>query len=286
MSMQPIRIAATASQADEWALVLTAAGIPNTVEPDARGWAVLAAPDDTAHAFAALAAYDDERRQRASPTPVALEPYPWMSGIALGLLLLWFFSVTGAPTPGSLWFERGAAAAGRVLGGEPWRAVTALTLHADIVHVAGNAVALAVLVPAIVQRFGAGGTLLLLLLAGGVGNVFSAIAHDARHVAVGASTAAFGAVGILVALRLVPDEAQPRGKRWPAPVAGLLLLVTLGAAPGADLTAHAFGFVAGVGLGFATGVGLRRRPRPSMQWILGGLAATALAVCWRLALRP
>src|SRR5229473_2344802 len=105
--MQRIRIAATASQADEWALVLTAAGIPNTVEADASGWAVLA--DDTVRAH--------------------------------GLLLLWSFTVTGTPAAGSPWFERGAAAAGRILAGEPWRAVTALTLHADVVHVVGNAVA-------------------------------------------------------------------------------------------------------------------------------------------------
>jgi len=281
--MQRIRIAATASQADEWALVLTAAGIPNTVEADASGWAVLA--DDTVRAHGALAAYDAERRERASPTPAAHEPYPWMSGVALGLLLLWSFTVTGTPAAGSPWFERGAAAAGRILAGEPWRAVTALTLHADVVHVVGNAVALTVLVPAIVQRFGAGAALLLLLLAGAGGNVLAAIVHDPRHVAVGASTAAFGAVGVLVALRLVPSEARPPGRRWPAPVAGVLLLVTLGSAPGADLTAHVTGFVAGVVLGFVAGVAVRRRPGPAIQWILGGLAAIAVAVCWRLALR-
>jgi hypothetical protein len=101
---------------------------------------------------------------------------------------------------------------------------------------------------------------------------------------VGASTAAFGAVGILVALRLVPGEARPPGKRWPAPVAGVLLLATLGAAPGADLTAHAFGFITGAGLGFVAGVALRKRLGPAIQWVLGGVAATAVAVCWRLAL--
>jgi membrane associated rhomboid family serine protease len=36
------------------------------------------------------------------------------------------------------------------------RAVTALTLHADVIHVTGNALAVAVLLPALVKQFGAG----------------------------------------------------------------------------------------------------------------------------------
>jgi membrane associated rhomboid family serine protease len=233
-----------------------------------------------ARANAALAAYDEEHRGEARRTPEAFEPYPWMSGVAVGLLLLWLFSVTS----GRPWFEHGTAAAGRIVTGEPWRAVTALTLHADVIHVTGNAVAVAVLLPPLVQRFGAGFTLLLLLLAGALGNVLAAMTHDARHVAVGASTAIFGAVGVLVALRLVPGEAPAPYKRWTAPVAGVLLLAILGAAQGADLTAHAFGFATGVALGFAAGIAVRRSPRAAVQWILGALTAIAVLVSWRLAL--
>jgi rhomboid protease GluP len=283
--MQPIRVAPTSSQADEWALVLTAVGIPNAVAPDAGGWAVLAAADDAARALAVLAAYDEERRTEPPRAPATREPYPWMSGIALGLLLLWLFSVTGGAAARSPWFEHGALVAGRVLAGELWRAVTALTLHVDIVHVAGNALAVAVLLPPLVQRFGAGVALLLLLLAGALGNVLAAMTHDPRHLAVGASTAAFGAVGALVALRLIPSEAPGSRKRWTAPVAGVVLLVTLGAARDADLAAHVFGFVAGVLVGFVAGVALRRRPGPAIQWVVGALVAVTVALCWRLALR-
>jgi membrane associated rhomboid family serine protease len=283
--MQPIRVAETSSQADEWALVLTAAGIPNSVEPDAGGWAVLASAGDTARAHAALAAYDEDRSDEKPRPPAALEPYPWISGVALGLLLLWLFSVTGDAAARSPWFEHGAAAAGRIVAGELWRAVTALTLHVDVVHVVGNALAVAVLVPPLVQRFGAGGALLLLLLAGALGNVLAAMTHDARHLAVGASTAAFGAVGVLVALRLIPGEAPTSRKRWTAPVAGVVLLVTLGAARDADLAAHVFGFLAGVALGFVAGTAVRRRPGTAVQWLLGALAAGTIVVCWRLALR-
>jgi hypothetical protein len=121
------------------------------------------------------------------------------------------------------------------------------------------------------------------VLAGALGNVMAALTHDARHVAVGFSTATFGAVGILTALRLVPGGASTRGKRWTAAVAGVLLLVTLGAAPGADLTAHAFGFAAGLGLGLVAGLAVRRRPRPLVQWPLGTVALLTVGLCWWVA---
>ena len=279
--MTPIRVAPTSTQADEWALVLTAVGIPNAVAPDAGGWVLLAPPDDVARALAALDAYDEERRVEPPRASDSGTPYPWMSGVALGLFLLWLFSMT-TDTP---WVARGAADAGRIVAGEIWRAVTALTLHADVVHVAGNALALAVLFPPLVLRFGAGGALLLLLLAGAVGNALAALAHDAGHVSIGASTAAFGAVGVLVALRLVPGDAQALGrKRWTAPVAGVVLLVTLGAGPNTDLTAHLFGFLSGVGLGLGAGWLVRRRPGTAVEWALGALTAAAVAACWRATL--
>jgi membrane associated rhomboid family serine protease len=277
--MRAIRIAATTAQADEWALVLTAAGIPNAVEPTADGWALLAPPDDAPRAHAALAAYDDERRAAAA-APEA-PAYPWMTGVAAGLQLLWLSTMTTAPT----WAERGAAAAGRIAAGEVWRAVTALTLHLDMVHVAGNAVGLAVLLPPLVQRFGAGVALLLLVLTGAVGNVLAAFTHDTRHVAVGASTAIFGAVGILAVLRVVDPEPAPRAKRWTAPVAGVVLLMMLGTARGADLAAHAFGFAVGAVVGVVASRAVPRRLGAITQWIVGGFVGFFVAGCWRLALR-
>ena len=280
--MERVRVASTSSQADEWALVLTALAIPNTVAPDVHGWALLTPADDAARALSALDAYDNERRAER-PAPTAPAPYPWMSGVALGLLLLWIYSVTGMPARDSPWFERGAAAAGRIVAGELWRALTALTLHVDVVHVTGNAVAIAVLLPPLVQRVGGGMALLLLALSGAVGNVLAALVHDPRHVAVGASTAAFGVLGALVALRLFPEDATAGRRRWTAPVAGVLLLATLGVARNADLTAHLFGFVAGVVIGCVAGLVVRRRPRPPTQWVLGTATAMAVVVSWYLA---
>jgi membrane associated rhomboid family serine protease len=282
--MERIRIASSARQADEWALVLAAIGVPHAIAPDPGGWALLAAADDAARAHAALAAYEEERRPE-TPAEEPREPYPWMSGVLLGLLLLWLFSITGPAAREARWFQHGAAVAGRIVAGEAWRAVTALTLHADVVHVAGNAIALALLLPPLAQRFGAGIALLLLLATGALGNVLAAMIHDPRHVAVGASTAAFGAVGMLVALRLVPGAWRTTRRRWTAPVAGVVLLVTLGASRNADLAAHTSGFVVGIGVGVLAAIAIRRRLRARTQWPAGAVALLALAGCWWVALR-
>lgn len=268
--------------------MLASAQIPHRVARDGPGWVLLVPADEAPRAHAALAAYDQETRlepDAAIPEGASFRLAAAI-GVALGALLLAFFAVTGPPVAGSRWFERGAAASWHIASGEPWRAMTALTLHVDAFHVAGNAVATAVLLPAVVQRLGPGCGLTLVLLAGTVANLVGAIAHGPRYVAVGASTATFGAVGILAALRLfpAPAAARTRWRPWIVLVASVVLLAILGAGRGADVLGHAFGLLAGGVLGLATGAALRRPPAPVVQWLLVVAATMAVVGCWRLAL--
>lgn len=278
-----IRSSARTGEANEWALVLAAAGIPHRVEAWGERWMLLVPDDDVARAHHALEAFDAEETTRATVAPAAERPVPWFSGILAGALLLaWFVSV-GPPSGGSRWFARGAAVAG-AMAAEPWRAVTALTLHVDVSHVVGNAVAIAVLVPVIAQRLGAGLALFLVLLAGAVGNLLAALAHAHDHAAVGASTATFGAIGILGALRLQPaPEERRRWKSWTIPAACLVLLTLLGAGRGADVLAHAAGFLAGALIGLAAAV-VRRPLGPAAQWTAGLLTVGAIVGGWLRAL--
>jgi rhomboid protease GluP len=283
-----LRTAPTAVQVEDWALVLAAAGIPHRVEPDGAGWALRVPSDEAPRARAALDAYDEDTRVEP-PTGVPDGSSPrvaWAVGVAVGALLLVSFALTGAPSAGSPWFEQGAASARRMLSGEPWRAVTALTLHVDAVHVAANAVATAVLLAAVVQRLGVGCGPWLVLVAGAGANALTALALDPRHVAVGASTATFGAVGILAALKLLPgwSQVKPRWKRWVVLAASLVLLSMMGTAPGADVLGHGLGLLCGGALGLAAGAALRRPPGPTVQWALAVLAALIVLGCWRLAL--
>src|SRR2546425_9969232 len=103
-----IRATRRATQADEWALVLAAAGIPHRLEPDGAGWTLLVPAAEAARAQAALDAYDEEaRRAPHAAVPDAASPrLAWAAGIAAGALLLAFFAVTGPPAAGSRWFEQ------------------------------------------------------------------------------------------------------------------------------------------------------------------------------------
>jgi membrane associated rhomboid family serine protease len=264
--------------------VLASAGIPHRFEPTGEAWTLSVPEEDAPRALEALDAFDAEERARARSPGAAEGPVPWVLGIAAGLLLLEGFIVTGPSAAGSRWFERGAAVAG-LMRAEPWRSVTALTLHLDVAHVAGNALATAVLLPAVAQRLGVGVALLLVVLAGAAGNVLAAMTHAPGHAAVGASTATFAAIGMLGALRLCPGSAgaRTRWKSWTIPAASLLLLVLLGAGRGADVLAHVTGFGSGAVVGLAAAV--IRQPRgPVVQGALGVLTAMIVAACWLRAL--
>lgn len=262
-----------ARRAWEWPIVLAAAGIPFQGSP-----AALEVPAGAAAAAEReLAAYEAEL---TAPAPPLARPAPASSaGLVVAALLVLAFALTG-PAEGNPLSVRVAAGARHALGGEPWRAVTALTMHVDHGHLAGNAVALALLGGALGRAVGGGLAALLVLGAGVLGNVLAGAAGHglgAANTSVGASTAVFGAIGILAV-----HQARA-GRRLPAWItlgAALALLGVLGASERADVLAHVFGLVAGLGLGF-----LARRAGLAAQVASAALAAGAVAAAWWLALR-
>ena len=282
-----VRVTPSRQHADECAVVLAAAGIPHWMRQRLDGWALIVPPDDAATALAALAAYDQENageRVGSSETAAPARP-PTIAGVVVALLLLGFFAITGPRATGSAWFERGSADAARVLAGEWWRTVTALTLHADAPHVLANAAASALLMTAVCWHLGPGVGLWLLLLAGAGGNALTAAVHGRDHVSVGASTAVFGAIGILAALQITRSRAGSGGRKsWVVIAASLALLALLGAGPHADVLAHLFGFLVGGGLGLIAALTIRGTLRGSVQWLLVAAAGAAVVGAWRLAL--
>jgi membrane associated rhomboid family serine protease len=167
--------------------------------------------------------------------------------------------VTGPAARSSEWFARGTASTDRILHGEIWRTVTALTLHADTLHVLGNALTGSIFLSAVNRRLGDGRGPLVVLLSGALGNYVNAVWHRTGHLSIGASTAVFAAVGVLAATQLAVDRSDGTGKKpWLerlAPVVGgLALLGMLGASPHSDLLAHLFGLGAGLVVGVMTTV--------------------------------
>src|SRR5438093_513434 len=110
----------------------------------------------------------------------------------------------------------------------------------------------------------------------------AAVAHSAHHASVGASTAIFGAIGILATTRVVARGRGGRAARkpWVVLAACLALLALLGTSPDADILAHLFGLLVGGVLGLAAGLALPRAPRPSVQWMLALAGLGALVASW------
>ncbi len=281
-----VRASDNTTQTGDWSVVLAAAGIPYRLARTDTGWAILVPAADDVRARAALDAYDKD----AAAIPVEAAPpdsTPSRLGVAVALVLIAFYMVTGARDVDSptAWLIRGSASSRAMLAGQWWRAVTTLTLHADLLHLFGNVVASLIFVTAAGRWLGSGVAALLMVLASAAANLLTAAVHGPGHDSVGASTATFAALGIVAGLQLIRRwRLGPLKRRAWLPIgAGLGLFAMLGVGEHADVLAHLFGLLAGVVAGVAAALGLRRRAPAWVQWLTGALAAAIVAGCWRLA---
>lgn len=296
---------ATERKAREWSLVLQSSETWHLVRYTPSGWIVLVRDANYEEASASIDRYESENRD-FPPRRIREQPRFAASPVAplLFLALAAFFLVTGPVARYSGWFQRGSAVTDLVLSAEPWRAVTALTLHADTAHLFGNAISGTVFASAVHRRLGPGGGSLAILASGIVGNVANAVYHTALgqsdHRSIGASTAIFGAIGLLAATQLFLNRRKDSGDRgfigWAAPiVGGLALLGTLGAGgANTDLGAHMFGLAGGLLIGIIAAfllrgkLGTTARPSARVWWQEIALGATALGVVvgsWLIAVR-
>ena len=199
----PIRVTEDLATAEEWMLVLVAEGLSPAVRHTSYGYALVVPASEAEHANGALAAYESEN----PPLPQVEEDTHGsgylLAGFAVAGALLAFFFITGEPNSENLWFKRGSSDAAYLLSGEWWRSVTALTLHADLGHVLSNAMAMVLFLSAVCRTLGSGLGTATVLMAGAVGNIANAFVQGPAHVSVGASTAVFAAIGVIVGLAVV-----------------------------------------------------------------------------------
>lgn len=155
-------------------------------------------------------------------------------------------------------------------GGEIGRALTALTLHGDLGHLVANLFSGVCFGLLINRTYGAGLGWLLIVLSGFLGNLMTGYMYlPNQHLSLGASTAIFGALGLLVghavAIKFSPVAHKFKMSYRLIPVlAGLMVLGWLGFGGGeqqVDVLAHVFGFLAGLPLG-ALGVWLLKHFEP------------------------
>ncbi|MGD0584204.1 MAG: rhomboid family intramembrane serine protease [Oryzomonas sp.] len=276
-----------------WALVLDARFVPCRLEHDAGGWSLLVPAGYRDKACEELRLFEEENRNWPPAAPPA---HPLaentLATLSVLVLLATFHNLTqlDVTLPAFSqpdWVGLGNAQAARILDGQWWRLVTALTLHADSLHLVSNLAIGGIFAVFLCRELGSGLAWSLLLAAGALGNLANAYAQPPGHSSVGASTTVFGAVGILAALSLVRYRQQLQ-RRWPLPVASALALLALLGTEGknTDLGAHLFGFLFGICLGLITGYLLGRYGRPSrlLNALLALLSAVVVVAAWWAAL--
>ncbi len=282
-----IRHFARRFDAEQHALVLIAMSINCLLIRRPWGIGLLVPVRDAHRAEDELTAYTIENEPKpAATTPFALSRIFDATLIAAALIILvqmaaergWF---------GADWYQAGAANAGLVLGGEWWRAFTALGLHGDLGHLLSNVLFGGVLGLVVSQTIGAGLAWLSIVLAGGIGNILAAAFRSAGHTSIGASTAVFGALAIAAALAWQRQTVTGPGLRRWAPLGAALMLLTFMGIGGerTDIGAHFAGFAVGGIFGFLLHQLSSWIPKGwRAQLAYGGAAAAIFLVPWMIAL--
>ena len=282
----PVRHGSRRRQAEHWLLALSSQGIEGRLAYTPQGWTVYVTERDSVEAGRVLETYERENVRPARRGPTIRDWGSSSAGFIIAGGLLLFYLVTGPRDPAIPYFERGSASAALILEGEVWRTVTALTLHADLPHVFANTLFMAVFATAVCVSLGPGLGSFLLLLAGASGNTLNALIQDPVHSSVGASTAIFGAIGILAGLRVGRRHAPaPRTRRlWIPIAAGFALLAMLGMGERSDILAHTLGLVAGLVLGWAVGAVWVAPPGVMAQGLYLLIALGVVLGAWSFAL--
>jgi membrane associated rhomboid family serine protease len=279
----------TEARVNELALVLTARGVPFHRQLQLDGWELWVPLGQAPAAATELTLYKHENARQIGARPVE-EVGAGRAGVVwyVATLLAVFFALhTGLFNAD--WLGAGRLEAGALLAGEWWRAFTALTLHVELAHLGGN-LAFGAFFGYFVGRYlGHGVGWLAVLLAAGGANLLNAWVQSPAHRSIGASTAVFAALGMLVAYtwwRGFLRDTPWRGRIAPI-VAGLGLLAFTGTSgENTDLGAHLFGFIMGLVLGGALArfapVSWLKSSR--VQRVCGALAALVLVGAWTAAI--
>ncbi len=239
-----------------------------------------------------LAAVASEKKP--APRPVPLRHNAHWAMLVMLFLVFWYGLYQGwwplpfehLPDP-EYWVRCGKLNVTEVRAGEWWRTVTALTLHADTLHLFSNVLFGTPFLILLAQRIGLGLTLSATLVAGMLGNALNVFYRDPGYSSLGFSTAMFGIVGLLCADVVV--RSPMRGfRRLILPVsAGMAFLAMLGTeGKNVDYAAHVFGLLSGFIVGLAVSFALRHHdglPR-TLEFALGCAAPLFLLLCWHLAL--
>lgn len=270
---------------NELALVLASQAIESQVHWNGNRWVLSVPSGSVALARREIDAYAAESRardfERARPPPTAAGS-PWPGIWVYTVVLVGFALAAPEMGFGIDWLAAGRMDGGRLLAGEWWRPLTALTLHADAAHLLGNVFFGSFFAWSVARYLGGGFGWLLIVGTAAIANFANGVLSGPDHRSIGASTAVFAALGIVSAYcwRRGFRAGASRRERMAPVIAGIGLLAFTGTGGiNTDLGAHLLGFVAGFGGGLVaarTGFPADRL----VQLGCGAAAAGLITVAW------
>jgi membrane associated rhomboid family serine protease len=224
--------------------------------------------------------------------------------IAIGIGYVWELVVAGGPgslfegppsldlidagalAPVGVDLQAGLDLGAGIVGGEWWRLLSSIFLHAGVIHLALNSYVLWIFGNAIERDIGRVATLAVFLVTGVFAGATSYAFASGFAVAVGASGAIFGLVGAFVAYNYLRRHHVMAQARLRSALSMLLINIIIGfSIPLIDWRAHLGGLVAGLVAGFAVDPSrpAATRRAAAAAGLLALLLAAAALVAFRTA---
>ncbi len=176
-------------------------------------------------------------------------------------------------------YRFGALLGPPVIQREPWRVLSAVFLHASLLHIGMNMLSMVNLGRTLEPHFGSARFTLLYLLSGALGFCATVWWRGERAVSVGASGAIFGLLGAFIGALII--RRNPGWQR--VFVSNLIMAFLLGYVfRNVDNAAHLGGFVSGLVLGLL--LELERQPHKRSRLMAGLAGLGLLAVLASIAL--
>lgn len=280
----------TLEELNTCSLVLSASGISHRIQiTSQQHFEIYVAISELQEARDELNRYHEENRHwplrpkadHFSPAFKAMVPI-----VIAGLMYI--YGLSGEWSSKSPMFALGAGDSEKILqAGQYYRLVTALTMHADTVHLLSNCVLGGFLLHFLLLITGNGIGLFTVLASSTLANYINVILHGPGHRFVGFSTAVFVVIGMLCTINFARKSEHSYYRIGMSIMAGLALLAFLGSSgERTDLGGHLFGLVCGLCAGNIVLLRPFERWRSSALLQVGlGLGSFAIVLlCWQSAL--
>ncbi len=236
-------------KADLIVLILTSQKIETRVERVNNLFNILVNESEVKKALSTVATYYKENK--FFRLKLQLHKFPissFKSYSAFGIMGLLFFihAILNHYRIHEAYIFKYGSSALFILQGEVYRAVTALFLHSDARHLAGNMAGMIIFGAPFISIAGFGLGPFMLLFTGTLGNLFNALFYKTAHLSIGASTAIMSAAGLLAAFQLTQNKKRLQWNSLMPVLAGAVLMALFSQGERTDVWAHVFGFLSGL----------------------------------------